>query len=107
MCMEDIRVMRQTRVVTSVRHLDATAREFVPYARDRVGIIICAPVAGTMFISTIPGFTGVKGLQIRSNTNPVEFTLMRNGAFVIGPIYALLNGASIDVAYIEIFLPVE
>lgn len=104
MCMEDVRLGRATGPRISTVNVATTKTPLVPYAPDRVTLIISAPTTGPMLLSGNQGEAATAGLRLPAGGDPLVLDIQHHGALVTMAWYAAIPGGAEDIGLGESFL---
>lgn len=104
MCMEDIRIGRQTKSFT--RNLNSTpgANNGIPANADRIALLISSSNAGDLFLTTASEPANNTGLRLPMDGLPLLLTISDYGDMVRGQILAFHTGGGDNTGYIETIL---
>lgn len=105
MCIEDIRLGRETRTATTSRSVGTTAVQLVQRATDRTSLLISCAVGDRITLSHDPGVTDQFGLVLHAAGSPLLLDIRQHGDIVVGPIYAVASAGTVTVGMIESFQP--
>jgi hypothetical protein len=101
MCMEDIRIGRQTRTNTYNRLVDVTPTLLVDGELTRTILIISSPKNDNIWISPDPNIVVDTGMQILQGTDPVKLTIESAGDWITKPLYAITFDIPQHIGVIE------
>lgn len=93
MCVRDKAMCRVGQVVL----IDGVAAVVVPYAANRVGLVIYPPTAAVVFVTDSQVATAANGIPMQSTSAPVNI----EGLGAASQWNGIAVGASLRVAYLE------
>ena len=79
-----------------------TAAELVPGNPNRTYLIVNAPIANRITISTDPAVTDQRGYVLHSTNDPLRLCSCEVGTHVQMPIYAIADAGSNTIGFLEI-----
>lgn len=88
MCMEDVRLGRETLGRSQTISVLTTKVVLVAENRDRYAVIISAPTTNPLFVSWENDLGVTTGIRLAAGTSPLILTIQQHGRLVQGPIYA-------------------
>lgn len=88
MCIEDVRLGRETGPTETTVAVATTKVLLVPYVRERFSLVISAPTTNELWLSLAATAAAGVGLRLYPGSLPLVLNVKDHGAFVRGPIYA-------------------
>lgn len=89
MCMEDVRIGRDTICVETTVQVQLTATPLLAASDDRYALVLSVPQgSGGLELSINPAFTIGQGLQMNAGTPPLILTIQEHGDIVRRGLYA-------------------
>ena len=107
MCMEDVRMMRDTGVATTNVNVQITPTLLCGNALTRVALIISAPLATRITLSENPNVTDLQGIVLFPGQNPLTLDIKQVGNVVTRRLYAVAQTGAENIGFIEVFLQAE
>ena len=104
MCIEDVRMGRETGVATRSVNIGTTPTMFVGDSLQRTALLISAPSATRITLSEDPNVTDLNGIVLYANTNPLILDIKSVGNIVTRRLYAVSQTNAQVVGFVEVFL---
>lgn len=103
MCREDIRIMRRSHSTCRTKSVTTTSTQLVGYSTDRISLIISAPSAGTLWITTDTEAVVGAGFPLVAGDPPFRLNLLYDGESVTKTWLAIMSAGTISIGVIESF----
>lgn len=104
MCMEDIRIGRESAASESLVSVAATETPLVSPAEDRIGLAIYPVATNTIFLSTVGGVVPNNGIRVNDATGPLIMNFLTHGSLVRKGWNAAIPAGAGAVSVTEVFL---
>lgn len=104
MCMEDIRMGRRTASVETVYPIGVTAQQVAGGSEMRVGLLLGAPLTGTITYGTSNAIVSGQGLNLSAGQVPIELRIERHGEAVNKAWFGIGSGAGLFALVSEALL---
>lgn len=98
MCMEDVKLGRDTPVVEQVDTVPNTSSVFVDDDRDRTLLVFFPPPSGTLTLSIKTPAVANEGIILTAGNLPVVLDIKTHGQMVIKRWYAIHSVGGVKVA---------
>jgi hypothetical protein len=97
MCMEDVRIGRDSGSTQQIVEMTTTPRPIVEVDQFRTTLIISAPSAGILTLSFLPTVTANNGIRLNTTDPPLILTLQKHGSIVTRMIYGIMSAGTINI----------
>lgn len=104
MCMEDIRMGRRTASVETVYPVGATVIQVAGGSEMRVGLLLGAPLTGTITYGTSNAVISGQGMNLAAGQPPIELRIETHGEAVNKSWFAIGSGAGLFALISEALL---
>ena len=104
MCMEDVRIYRETGVHSTVVNVLTTPTLLVGDSFQRVAIVLSCPATTRITISEDPNVTDLNGIVLFPNGYPLILDIQQVGNLVTRRLYAVSQTAPQTLGFAETFL---
>lgn len=104
MCMEDIRIGRETIAQELNLTVGVTAVNIIPASADRVGLIISSGAVNSIVLGFEQSLTTAFGIRLGALALPLMLNLRDHGEVVRKSIWAIASGAGTTFTVWQIFL---
>ena len=101
MCIEDIRLQRETTASEDITSVGQTATELVGPSHLRTALVISCPNTGYITIGFTPGVTPNNGMILNALGTPLVLSLLTHGALIKKALYAVHSAGTVSVAVWE------
>lgn len=98
MCIEDIRLGRQSYSREDHVSVGTSLSVLVPNADNRISLVISAPTQGNVYISVNPNDAGTNGIQLSAGMPPLQLTIQSHGGIVRKRLYVVGSASGITVS---------
>lgn len=103
MCIEDIRIARQTTSNRLNLSVTTAAKAIVSHAPNRYAIIFMPPASGTISINVESTVAAGEGISIPAGGAPVILKLTDVGDLVRRGWWAIMSAGTVNYHWIEVF----
>jgi hypothetical protein len=104
MCLEDVRLGRETQSVGRTVSVATTNTLLAPYAADRVALVIGGPVTNFCKLNFGAAASATAGIHRAAGAAPLILDVQKHGSLVFGPIYSIADTAAEVIGVWESFL---
>src|SRR5688572_29365150 len=101
MCIEDIRLQRETTASEDVTSVGQTAVQLVGPSHLRTALVISCPHSGYITIGFTPSVAVNEGIILNALGTPLVLSLDTHGAVVKKAIYAIHSAGTVSIAVWE------
>lgn len=105
MCLEDIRIMRQSSGTIHSIAIPATAGLVLSPSPDRIGIFFLPNDAGNYWVSTDSEVAVGQGMEVSPTSGPIYLDVFKHGDFCRRGWFAIGEGGAMTAAIGELLLP--
>lgn len=107
MCMEDVRIGRESFSRQSDLVVGNTSRSLVSASPGRIALLICPPSAGSITVSLDQTAVLGNGITLASTSSPVRLNIQHDGALLTRPMWVIADAGNRRLSIIETFLDRE
>ena len=107
MCMEDVRMMRDTGVATTFVNVKTTPTMLVGDSLQRVAIIVSAPALTRITLSEDPNVIDLNGIVLYASGMPLILDIKQVGNVITRRLFAVSQTSPQNVGFIEVFMSKE
>jgi len=93
MCIEDVRLQRETGKGEFVVNVDVTSVDFLPANPKRTSLMISSPIANRITLSFKQTAIDQEGIVLFAGNNPITLSLLTHGNLITGKISAIADTA--------------